>query len=402
MRRDIGDPNPYNSELAERMALAQDASMQEQMTMVAEYHPLQVVTVGTEALKHLGRQFERFYVDTRDNYIQDRRNDPAVRRTLSLVVWGRTLSNKRTVIGQIQRLVEGDPVFQRDLGRAPDMNYISFASSANLAKAEGRIPADEGHGTYSDRSYRAASKVMWRLAAEGLNNYGEPDGGPQWDLIEATGPAAYLNDEGKIVGPDRGFSVVHQLRLRAPEQTRVLVLKRGEGVLEKGLEFRKTVEDSDPEKLPAIFEKFRTRLIVGNEPLDATKLTAERLVQLKAELMSSMAPYKGVIRSNEETDRLMMHMGITDEDRFWDRLVGSELGYPSASYEIVENPFTDEVFSLHHDSLDKIDLAKKLLAERQPKSLVKTGSTREEVTFSQVVGTAVDWVKRDFRRLRGE
>jgi len=356
-RRPLVEDNP---EYRARMSHIMEESQELQSLVRAEYYPLNVVP-GLDGLRNI-KGFNEAYITGRNRYTQkytgEDKSTLAKDRTQYWVLAGRTLAYKRGAASQLVHLGRNDPYTYQKLGTSPEMLYTGFASAAILAQIEGRIPANEGHGTYSYTSYREGSNTLTMYVTGQSPNYEKP----KWMVVETTGPAAYLSDNGRIKGPDRGFSTQLQLAAHYGDQTEVIALmrKRRGGIYKKGLAFRQDVEDAEPKDMPKVLEKHKTNIADDKGGvIDISTWSHEKLAILRQELLQSQAPPKGVERSNRETDALMKYMGIKDEEEFWSRLLINEVGFKPANCHIVENPFTQKIFSLYHDVLGEIDPIKK-------------------------------------------
>ncbi|MBI2599343.1 hypothetical protein HYW43_00280 [Candidatus Daviesbacteria bacterium] len=322
----------------------------QEFNQVEEFHPLQLVTQGVEFLSHLNG-FEEFWVHARDDFML---NYPQ-RRTMFIVVWGRTGVGKRLAASQIFYLADHDPKLQKGLA---EQNlqlrkvYIPFAESANLAKLRGEVDPSHGHGQYTLPEYRSASIVNWEFTARELNNFE----GPTLAVVEPSGPTAYVYPDATMEGPDRAFSTVYLLSKYYKEGTRVLVIKRGPGLVDRVLEARRAILEASWDEVAAVLDNFHLQLLKGEKQVDLKKLSRSALIGLKRELIESMAPPMGVMRSNQEMDELMLkHFRTQDENEFWPKLLSGELGWTSGNYGIVENELTDEDFTLHQHSLIQYD-----------------------------------------------
>ncbi len=318
--------------------------------LLAEQHPLLIVTQGTEFLQHLNG-FEEFWVHNVRDWILEG-------GTKFLVVWGRTGVGKRLAASEILYLAERDPVLLDGLAERDanlEKEYIAFAEAANLAKLRGLILPSHGHGRYSAEEYRNASIVHSEYTFRNLNNFE----GSRFVVLEPSGPTGFVDKDGTPTGTFRGLdkalSTVYFLGEHHRVDTKVLVIKRGEGLEEKILTLRGALLSASWKEMVDIIIGAHLQIYSGGLPVDVEKLSKSALIGLRDNLMKSMAPPEGVIRNNILTDQLMREIYDTgDEATFWRNFL-SDLGILASDYAIVDNPVSADNFTLHIDLIDRYD-----------------------------------------------
>lgn len=329
----------------------------EQM-QAAEMHPLAVITQGTEFLRHLkgvdpSKGVESFWVEARDDLI----GEYPRQRVMAVIVWGSTGVGKKLGISELVHLADHDPVLLQWLKEKRlklRKSYISFAESANLARAEGNIHPSHGHGRYTPEEYREASKVHWRFVSAEFNNFEQP----ALVFIEPSGPTASVSPTtGEIEGVDRAFSSVYLLTKYHKQETRVLVIKRGQGLLESMVDFREALLKAKGNELASTFNSASLQFYRGENIVDLHELSISSLLRLRRKMLEGMAPAAGIIRSMEEMDQMMIHRwGMRlEEDELWPRLLGDDLNLAPYQYTIVDNPATKKVLSMHLHRVERYD-----------------------------------------------
>jgi hypothetical protein len=309
---------------------------------------------GIEFLAHL-EGAEAFVNQTRDEYI-DRYPFP---RTLFIVVWGRTGAGKKTLISQLVHKTRNDEKLNGWLEKSDltlDLEYISFAESANLAKLRGLVDPDKKHGTYNNKEYRNASITNSEFVLRNVNDYNQ---NPKWVFVEATGPAAYFEPiTGDIDGPDRANSTVHILGQKFADQTKVMVVDRDAEIIEKVIITREKIENAKPRELPTVLEESGLQVARNGQPIDLRRLPMRELRKLHHEVIEGQASSMGVWKSNRETDDLREKFGEGDDDGLWVAL-RTVMGFNPTNFVVFKNHPTSEVLTVHHEALNAIDPIRK-------------------------------------------
>lgn len=316
---------------------------------IAEQHPLTVVREGTDLLQHL-KGAEKFWVDTRDQMLSQYPRQ----KTFFVVIWGRTGVGKRQAAAQLLYLSEKDPALVNTLEqRRIEFRrvYVSFASSANLARLRGDINPAHGHGHYTDIEYRNASKVHWEFTSKELNNFE----GLTMVVIEPSGPSGIFKRDGSFVGKDRALSTVKLLSKYEREATRILVIKRGKGLEEKIVNTRKALMEASWDQMANIITQANLQIFKNGEPINVIEMSEQDLESLRVELLETMAPPEGVMASNRNFDRFMhKHYRTRSEKRFWEEYL-REFGWLASDFDIVTNRLTRKPLALHIGYPEKFD-----------------------------------------------
>lgn len=332
-------------------------SMDPQQAALAIEHPFSAVEKGTEFIRHFKqvgnfKSCEQYYIDTRDWFVQ---RSLAGQLTSFFVVWGLTGSGKLLALSNFSLLLQKDPVIQKRFAEHGISEWTQvcthFSSSANLAKARpgDLIDPSHGHGQYTDSEYRAASVVHTEYTLRYFNNHEKPI------LVstEPSGPTVYFEPDGTMKGTDRAASTIKILAEKFRDDTKILVIIRGAGVVDRILSFRGNLLESPWQDIPDVAEDAHLKFSRSGEILDPRKMQRPALLRIKEQLTDSMAPPKGVVRSNDQTFHIMEKVyGTKKEEEFWPQYL-RDLGF--TDFTLVRNEVSNDDYVLNLDLIEKYD-----------------------------------------------
>lgn len=351
----------------------------------------QMVPRGTEFMYHLG--IDAHWPQIRDWIIDRYPEHP----TSWVVFWGKTGVGKRLARYGLICQAKQDEILKTaivekhtSLGfpkKQASLRIVTgdFSSAANLGILRGLINPNHGHGQYTKREYREASKILSEYTLQPENNFE----GPTLVVIEPTGPAAIIHN-GRLEGTDRGVSTVYLLGQNHVKDTRIFVIKKSLALARRILKVRRALADAKPEDVPAVLEDMHLDIVRRGRSVNLRRLSPADLAKIQEMTVRGMAPAKGVQRSNRETARLMRSIyGTNCEDVFWPPYL-NDLGYYNDNFYIVNNEVVTSGFPLDIDLLEKYDpMQSEIRARRALLGLSADPATASFGTGRFIVGSAI-------------
>lgn len=327
------------------------------MLAKAEMHPFQLLGPRVDFLRHLGPKVEEFYVNGRDIIL----SSYPQQRIHFWVVWGRTGVGKKIARAQLEYAVAHDPVLQKGLAeRDATLRVVDlpFSHAVNIARLTGEMDPKTPRGLFLPEEYQRGSKILTRYTFGELDNFHLLDSDNPKEtilaIVEPSGPTADIDELIQALkGWDRGFSTVHLLAERCKDITRVLVIARGHGLLEKIIADRQILEPLvSPQQVIEFVLKAPLEVVKEGKPADIRKWSPEDLMDLGQELVASHASSEGVIASNQQTDWLMQEVYHTrNEQEFWPALL-DRLRFAPADCLVASNKPSGKGFHLLQSEVD--------------------------------------------------
>lgn len=334
-----------------------------------EMHPfMQVdhadILHNMEAEGRGNEELERAYKRIRGRILM-----PPFDKVTSLGAIGPSSSAKGDLIAGLDRTFKQDPYLKSKLGRH-GVNFVQVsvpfthvAAAARLPRV-GIIPEDQPAGTHTPEQYRKISNLQRQIIEEHVlprQGQGEaillevesssPTSVPTVDSLLRTSQSQGSNVE--VEGVDRGNSAVYSLFYdnRTRDNATLFALHKRDLVGEVGMDYRNEIFSPNPD-LSKLFSS-RTPIVFTNhegQEVNVADLSPEEQMQFVRFLRLSVAPPGGVVRSDEEKNRLKEELAqrklitwgpkhVQDDTEYYE-YIRNVLRIPRSQFVSVTNEWT--------------------------------------------------------------